>query len=537
MNHTIEELETILQAPVEYSFQDIIKLIENYYWYQFQYCVNIPYKKLELQNFCNEMFYQFEDLFNNNNDEVEDEVNENKEGFTKQAKIDNSTNQWYTNEYLSQTNDENQKNKITDRKHKIQLFDQESYPMKQEQIAVTDTYSVPVKQDSLNPTLKNVFQRFINLDSQFRPSYTLSTDYTCLLSDRINNILSISIHSYQIPYSWYIFDSINYGNTCFWVQINDGDNIIENITISVPSGSYDIIKCVDYLNNSFVNNNIINNNNNPIVSYNQTNAKITIYLNGSIYNSSIILTSNNCKIIFFDPLFVLQCNNNSCNSPTYLNTSLGWMLGYRSSYVILNENGNIAESIVNINGTKYLILCIDDFNQNQVNNGLISIQPPNNTILSKSDKYPILSFQCIPPEPILNPLIDANTSNGSNSIDFDYTYTIQNIATNPKYFTNSQLYSKNSNLSQSNNLTQYFLRAATSSDVIAILPIKTSSNMNLGSLLVENSGSLQDNKRTYFGPVSIDRLHIRLLDDHGFNLNLNGSDWSITLLIECLYQF
>jgi hypothetical protein len=54
---------------------------------------------------------------------------------------------------------------------------------------------------------------------------------------------------------------------------------------------------------------------------------------------------------------------------------------------------------------------------------------------------------------------------------------------------------------------------------------------------VEFSGSLQDNKRTYFGPVNIDRMRVRLLDDKGNILNLNGAEWSISIISENLYQY
>jgi hypothetical protein len=61
--------------------------------------------------------------------------------------------------------------------------------------------------------------------------------------------------------------------------------------------------------------------------------------------------------------------------------------------------------------------------------------------------------------------------------------------------------------------------------------------MTTGDVYVEFSGSLQDNKRVYFGPVNISRMRVRLLDDKGNNLNLNGADWSLTLLSENLYQY
>jgi hypothetical protein len=61
--------------------------------------------------------------------------------------------------------------------------------------------------------------------------------------------------------------------------------------------------------------------------------------------------------------------------------------------------------------------------------------------------------------------------------------------------------------------------------------------MTTGQLYVETSGQFQDNKRNYFGPVNIDRLRIRLLDDRGNVVDLHGADWSITLISDNLYQY
>ena len=59
----------------------------------------------------------------------------------------------------------------------------------------------------------------------------------------------------------------------------------------------------------------------------------------------------------------------------------------------------------------------------------------------------------------------------------------------------------------------------------------------MGEGLVEFSGPIQVNERIYFGPVNIERLRIRLLNDKGHLLNLNGRDWSFTLQAELLYQY
>ena len=87
-----------------------------------------------------------------------------------------------------------------------------------------------------------------------------------------------------------------------------------------------------------------------------------------------------------------------------------------------------------------------------------------------------------------------------------------------------------------NNNTNHLSKAPTSPDILAIVPVKIS-GVNTGSLLVEFSGSLQDNIRTYFGPVDIDRMAVKLLDDKGNILNLNGADWCTTFICECLYQY
>ena len=84
--------------------------------------------------------------------------------------------------------------------------------------------------------------------------------------------------------------------------------------------------------------------------------------------------------------------------------------------------------------------------------------------------------------------------------------------------------------------TSYRSKAPTSADTFALIPIKRS-GLNIGDIYVDFSGSLQDNKRIYFGPVDIDRMRIRLLDDRGFVVDLHGVDWCITLISENLYQY
>jgi hypothetical protein len=105
----------------------------------------------------------------------------------------------------------------------------------------------------------------------------------------------------------------------------------------------------------------------------------------------------------------------------------------------------------------------------------------------------------------------------------------------PRTLTQSQIYTINEIIKNNDRNTNYRATAPTTTDVFALIPVK--SGMTTGRTYVEFSGSLQDNKRTYFGPVNIDRMRVRLLDDKGNILNLNGAEWSISIISENLYQY
>jgi hypothetical protein len=475
---------------------------------------------------------------------------------------------WYENENLTQS-DQNQVDKITQRKQKIGVFGNQHAPMNREQLATTDTFNLPVKQDSLNPNLKNTINRFVNLDSQFR-QYTsgidsTSTNYTCDLSDTLKNALNLRLYSYQIPYSWYAIDTA-YGNTCFWIVDSSTNNAI---SVSVPSGNYSQTGFVTQLNSSFSTAGFtfparsypVDLSANTPVYYNANSGILSLFLYDGSFNdplgslSSFNITTSTL-ILFFDFTGVLQCNI-SCvsNINHYFNNTLGWIMGYRLPYLNVDPSGNTASSILDLNGTKYLILSIDDYNQNHVNNSLVSISQFSNTLKIPSYYSPDLPYTCLTPAQqgnnlkqlvngvVAQSLLDNQTANAQNGLliagkyESDYTSTKIILPSAPRTLTQAQIYTINSINTNNNNLTNYLSKAPTSSDILAILPVKTSTGVPTGSLLVEFSGSLQDSSRTYFGPVNIERMAIKLMDDKGNLLNLNGNDWCCTLVCECLYQY
>jgi hypothetical protein len=477
------------------------------------------------------------------------------------------TDNWFKNQYLKQSN-KVQDDKITERKGKIDIYNNEHVPMKREQLGVNNTYSVEVAQDVLNPNLKNVTTRIINLDSQYRQSNSinnLSTDYTLDLSESILNVISLRLYSYQIPYSWYAFD-LYYSNTCFWITfIDDNGFPIETlatakttqvgIPISIYPGNYTMANAsvlgslpnaisealTDAGFSGFT-------NENPAASINPSTGKLTLFLFGLTYTNPIdesqYVVSGTTIITFFDPTAQLVCTN-VCGQPLAINQTLGWAMGFRVPAENVNATGNTGIAIIDVYGPKYLILVIDDYNQNHINNGLIGITEYSNVLKLPSYYSPDLPYTCIPASPLktnltANTSILENDENAGTLLMDKYNATYENIPqvlpSAPRTLTQTQIYTINEILKNNGKTSNNKLSSPTTPDTFAIIPIKHN-GLRLGEPIVEFGGTLQDNKRVYFGPVNLERLHIKLLDDKGNVLNLNGSDWSVTLISENLYQY
>lgn len=468
-------------------------------------------------------------------------ANTNANANNANMNIQEQTKNWIQNIYLEQNNDPIQRNKNTDRANKIDVYSNQHVPMKKEQLGVFNSYNVPVVQDTLNPNLKNTVSRFVNLDSQFRQYSggveSGATDYTLDLSDPLKNVLNMKLYSFQIPYTWYLIDYA-YGNTCFWISNED-----INVTINIEPGNYNQSELVNALNASFANAGFEFPPDVLPVTYNTNNGKLTFFLNGGVYkqNNVVLFTiTSDTMIIFYDYTSILQCKTNCVNSSFYLNQTLGWLIGFRTPYVHVDPIGNTGTAVVDVIGTKYLILVVDDYNQNHVNNTLVSITEYSSVLKVPSYYSPDLPYTCLPANTNnINEIVNDDQNNGlllAGKINIEYTPTVQLVPSAPRTLTQAQLYTINEINKNRNNNTNYRTKAPTSTDILSIIPIKISGSKT-GDLLVEISGSLQDNERTYFGPVNIDRMRIKLLNDKGIPLNMNGADWCVTIICDCLYQY
>jgi len=532
-NYTLYELLLILDLNSE-SDIDEIKDASDYFISKYD-----KKKDPKMTNFFRDvkskLLNYYGDLINENDNEPNDAE------FTP-SQI--QTSNWIQNQYLKQSN-KTQNNKITERKQKIDVYANQHVPMNKEQLGINNNYNVEVAQDVLNPNLKNITSRFINLDSQFRQPTggveSSSTDYTLDLSEPLNNVLSLRLYSVQIPYTWYSVD-VYYGNTCFWIITDENTTV----TISVPSGNYSTTQFVTELNSCFSSKGFTNltipGTITP-VSFNSNNGKITINLYNYKYNGITFNTNNTYQIIFFDVTGQLTCGSTNCNQINInnINQTLGWLMGYRSPYIYLDISGNTAPSLIDLYGPKYLILSIDDYNQNHINNGLVTITELSKNLKLPSYYNPGFPIKCTLPINNLSTNMDSNeVDNGDllmDKLNLSFKNIPQVLPTAPRILTQAQIYSINEIMKNNERNTNFRSKAPTNSDTFALIPIKHNSQNSTGDVYVEFGGSLQDNKRIYFGPVNIDRMRVKLLDDKGNVLNMNGVDWSITLIAEILYQY
>ena len=198
---------------------------------------------------------------------------------------------------------------------------------------------------------------------------------------------------------------------------------------------------------------------------------------------------------------------------TYYTGSINTYYTYDSSGIITIRG----DTSVNVNLYNYFLIILDDYTQNHLNDGLITISTsdtdfPLPSYASRS------SYRC-----------DPTSTTKNNYLVSDTTSTGQ---TNK--LTANQLYSANQILSNKINKQPYFSTGPFVQDIFGLIPIKTSGLVN-GQSYIEFGGTLQIQERIYFGPVNLRKFSVRLLTDKGAILDLNNANFSFSLICEQLY--
>jgi hypothetical protein len=246
-----------------------------------------------------------------------------------------------------------------------------------------------------------------------------------------------------------------------------------------------------------------------------------------------IFSATDYSIVFYDTVSFVKCyiNTTSVINSTW-DTTLGWILGFRlaTTYLLVHNNsGNtgpisiVGDTCVSTNLFNYFLICLDDYNQSHLNDGLVTVTQRDTSIPLPSYAN-LTNFTC---DPVTGLKVYNTTSiNDFKQLTQNQVYSLTQIA-------NSQ----NSTTSSLSNLvsTKSFGQGPYVSDVFAIVPMKVAGLAN-GSNYVEFSGSLQNQQRTYFGPVNITKMAVKLVNDRGDVIDLNNANWSFSIIVEMLYQ-
>jgi len=257
-------------------------------------------------------------------------------------------------------------------------------------------------------------------------------------------------------------------------------------------------------------------------------------------NINKVFRPKDYRIVFYDQFSFVSCysgasrnGNKSIQNATW-DTTVGWIIGFRQNIIYnLNEyTGNtsdaniyftddstcvmIGDTTVSTSLYNYFLIVLDDYTQNHLNDGLVTITTQETNIAPEDYTY-----VCDPYATSGSTLIAVPTAKAH-----DGTY---------KSMTKSQLYSFNQKVLSKKVKEKSYSKGPFVKDIFGIIPIKTS-GLSSGSTYVEFGGTLQNQERLYFGPVNIHRMTIRLLNDRGDLVDLNNSNWSFSLVCEQLYR-
>ena len=271
------------------------------------------------------------------------------------------------------------------------------------------------------------------------------------------------------------------------------------------------------------------------------------------WNINNVYTTADYILNFWDPVSFIACYSSSSSvKSTTWDTTVGWILGFRdyTQYTLISanqkQNANFkdiyyylkssngaysytpkyqgeqlisatiqltGDTTLSTNLFNYFLISLDDYIQNHLNDGLVTITRSQTAIQIPGYQYTTTQI-C---DPGTGSLITSSASQqDSNNV------------------TNLQLYSLNQSAQSQKSASKIYSPGPFIKDLFGIIPIKAPSNT--GDIYTEFGGSLQNQTRMYFGPVNIRKMSIQLLTDRGDLIDLNGSNWTFSFVCEQLYR-
>jgi hypothetical protein len=413
-------------------------------------------------------------------------------------------------------------------------------------------------QGTINANKIYTYERIINFDSTFRqilPSTSHScgggtvtvdetnsegrlysaTNYIAHLSEPLTNVVNIEVKSVEIPKTWYVF-SDNYGTTSFQVETSTNKS-----TLTIDEGNYNLISGDE--------NNLITVLNNAIslhtdLSKNEVGTPMAIEFVYKSHKQKVDIINRFQQDISFNwyiPDVAGSCGGNGAGSKVDYN--LGWLLGFRTTFTLISSNStynNIhSQSLVDVNGTTYLFITLDDFNNNKPSNVVIAAAEPvtsgfslpsyyndqtMNTKYGRGTYYPGKDGQ--PGYECVDVADEDNNERGCGTADLN-TDLRSNL-------TQKQEFSVNQLLQAQSGSSADRYGSPEPTDLLYTINDLDRVDWNTTLSYTNTEG---ENQRRYFGPVKLTKFKIRLVNNKGYDVDLNGRDWSFKLKVTQQYQY
>ena len=426
--------------------------------------------------------------------------------------------------------------------------------------------------------------KFADANPQVR-LYT-STNYTVNLNQPLLNVVDITVDNIEIPYSWHVFAE-DYGTNRFVIKLQDNTGTNKTIDIIIPSGNYSNSQSLINEINKALQTVILNSGSLPPLGnaptfpngpqgqpftpgtpglyfqVNQFSNKTIIYVNQDTTFEWYIADEESvgCAAPFRE-------NENSLLVPpkpgNKINYNLGWLLGFRNLDLEIKKdqeynwrqyiNGTLhtipgsylSPSTIDIYGPKYFLLTLDDFNNNKPNKDLISLIDNNANNFKLPEYYKPQSMNtsiyvignngvAYQPGHVNKPgyeCVDvAGPPSARGCAENDINIDLITNLTKKQQYSVAQMISANTS---SNRKPRY--SSPNSTDILLRIPVNSPTG-NSNQIISLQNDKPEETKRVYFGPVKLRKFNVRLLNDKGFEVNLNDRDWSFSLIVNQLYQF
>ena len=397
---------------------------------------------------------------------------------------------------------------------------------------------------NINPLLKETMKRLIFIDSQYRDIslYPTPTTFKFNLSEPLTNVVSLKLHSVSIPYSWYNISNL-YDANYFILEGNQPAMNGKQIRFSIEPGVYNVDELLTALNQSITDAQTAN----PDVQFGTSQIIYSSTSNRIQFQLDIIYTApdstqyftNDFALVFYKAPGDLTKQVGEYDSIVW-NVTIGWILGYRNfgaynldpdspnNAIFVSQNGYVynattnlvtltANTCLDLNTTKTMYLLLNDYTNNHLNDGLVTIE-------ALDTKRDLQSY--------INPSEIVIGSNGSINTSVNSAKPNQNLTSNQTYAANETIYN---NVQGVSNCSIYS-DPPNLNDMFAIIPIKLG-GLQPGQTYAEFGGGLLENSRIYFGPVNLRKFEVKLMNDKGDVIDLNNNDWSFSLLVEYLYNY